>query len=192
MAVMEEQAPNIDVWMINRNLPAAPRYPLPSGYRMRFYREGDAVAWAHIQQAAEKLMAPPPDEATFFKEYGTDHAYLAERIMFLVGPDGSDIGTITAWNDSVFENREMGRIHWVAIVPSAQGIGLAKPMLSAACDVLRQHGYREAWLWTGTGRVPALNLYAHFGFVSYPRNEIDRAAWLAIAPQLKYSVVDSR
>lgn len=188
MVGMEEQSANVDVWMVHRNLPAAPRVALPAGYRMRFYREGDAAAWARIQQAAERLMTPPPDEATFFKEYGSDHAYLAERILFLVGPDGRDIGTIGAWNDSLFERRELGRIHWVAIVPEAQGAGLAKPMLSAACDVLRDHGYNEAWLWTGTGRVPALNLYLQFGFVPYPRDEPERAAWRAVAPRLKYAI----
>jgi GNAT superfamily N-acetyltransferase len=188
MAAMKEQISNVDVWMVNRNLPSAPRHALPAGYHMRFYREGDAAAWVRVQQLAEQFLSPPPDEATFLKEYGSDHAYLAERIMFLVGPDGSDIGTITGWNDSVFENSEMGRIHWVAIIPSAQGAGLAKPLLSAACDLLRGHGYRAAWLWTGTGRVPALNLYLQFGFVPYPRDELEREAWRAVAPKLKYAI----
>jgi GNAT superfamily N-acetyltransferase len=185
---MNDATPSIDVWMVHRDLARVPRYPMPGGYSMRFYREGDVAAWARVQQAAEKLMSPPPDESTFLKEYGSDHAYLAERILFLVGPDGADIGTIGAWNDSVFENREIGRIHWVAIVPEAQGAGLAKPMLSAACDVLRAHGYSEAWLWTSTGRVPALNLYRQFGFTPYPRDEAERAAWRAVAPQLKYAI----
>ena len=185
---MTETTPNIDVWMINRDLARAPRYALPSGYSMRFYRQGDVATWSRVQQATEKLMSTPPDEATFEKEYGLDHAYLSERILFLVGPDGREIGTIGAWNDSVFENRELGRIHWVAIVPEAQGAGLAKPMLSAACDVLRAHGYGEVWLWTATGRVPALNLYLQFGFAPYLREEAERDAWLAIAPKLKFAI----
>lgn len=171
--------------MINRDLRNAPRFALPNGYRMRFYRDGDITTWLRIQAAAEKP-SEPPGEDTFRDEYGWDHAYLAERIMFLVDPEDRDIGTITAWNDTEFEHRELGRIHWVAIVPEAQGVGLAKPMLSAACGVLGDHGHREAWLGTDSSRVPAVNLYLQFGFVPYPRDGIERDAWQTLAPQLRY------
>ncbi len=66
---------------------------------------------------------------------------------------------------------------------------LAKPMLSAALDALRARGYNAAWLWTGTGRIAALNLYLHFGFVPHPRDEAEREAWRAVAPHLKYPVI---
>ena len=59
-------------------------------------------------------------------------------------------------------------------------------MLSAACDVLHNHGYNEAWLWTGTGRVAAVNLYGLFGFVPAPRDDAERAALRELAPLLKY------
>ena len=175
---------NIDIWMIHRDLSRAPRFALPMGYRMRFYQAGDVDTWLRIQVAAEQFEAPTTN--TFYESLDGNDAYRAARIMFLVDPTGRDIGTISAWNDDHFAGREMGRIHWVAIIPEAQGRGLAKPMLSAACEVLREHGYNEAWLWTGTGRVAAINLYSQFGFVPAPRDDAERAAIRALEPLLKY------
>jgi GNAT superfamily N-acetyltransferase len=182
-----EQPSNVDVWMIHRDLASAPRYALPADYRMRGYREGDVATWVRIQQAAEKFMVPTAE--TFAKSMAGDLDYLTARVMFLVDPAGVDIGTITAWNDADFDGHEMGRIHWVAMVPEAQGMALAKPMLSAALDVLRARGYNAAWLWTGTGRIAALNLYLHFGFVPHPRDDAEREAWRATAQHLKYQVI---
>ncbi len=182
---MSELPANVDIWMIQRDLAHAPHCAFPDGYRMRFYQAGDGDTWLRIQTVTEQF--EPPTRDTFEKSlYGTDD-YRAQRIMFLVNPSGDDIGTISAWNDDEFDGREMGRIHWVAIVPAAQGRGLAKPMLSAALAVLREHGYNEAWLWTSTGRIAAINLYRQFGFVPAPRNEAEHVAIHAIAPLLKYS-----
>ena len=178
---------NVDFWMIQRDLAKAPRFALPEGYRMRFYRPGDVDTWVRIQTAAEQFQVPTAE--TFNTSLGGPEDYRAARIMFLVDPDGREIGTISAWDDDQFEGRQMGRIHWVAIVPEAHGRGLAKPMLSAALDVIRAHGYGEAWLWTSTGRIAAVNLYLMFGFVSAPRDDAERATLKAIAPLLKYPVV---
>jgi ribosomal protein S18 acetylase RimI-like enzyme len=184
--MMDDQLPNVSVWMFNSDLTSVPRYALPEGYRMRFYREGDVAVWVRIQQAADEFIVPTAE--TFARSIPGEADYLAQRVMFLVDPAGTDIGTITAWNSSTFQGREMGQIHWVAIIPEAQGRGLAKPMLSAACDLLRERGYREAWLETGTGRIAALNLYLRFGFVPHPRDENERAAWQAAAPRLKFPI----
>lgn len=192
----------LDVWMIHRDLARAPGFALPAGYRMRFYREGDIATWLRIQHAAD-----PDYGATaemFAKELPGDGAHLSQRVMFLADPSGRDIGTITAWNDSEIDGRDIGRIHWVAIVREAQGHGLAKPMLSAAIAVLREFGYTEAWLWTGTAPIESwprmaaatgsppiapINLYRLFGFEPFLRDEADRVTWRALAPHSKLPLV---
>jgi GNAT superfamily N-acetyltransferase len=181
---MNDPLPNTAVWMIHHHLARAPHFALPAGYDMRFYREGDVPTWMRIQQAAETHFVPTAE--IFARSMPGDTAYLTARVMFLVDPSGAEIGTITAWNDDLFNGRDMGRIHWVAIIPDAQGRGLAKPMMSAACDVLRTRGYPAAWLETNTRRIPALNLYLQFGFKPHPRDETERNAWRAIAPHLKF------
>lgn len=177
--------PQIEVFMVHRDIARAPRYEIPAGYRMRFYREGDVATWVRVQQRAEKLFVPTAE--TFAQSIPGDDALLSTRVMFLVDPAGEDIGTITAWH-SAFDGTPMGHIHWVAVVPAAQGLGLSKAMLSAALAVMRRRGDTAAWLETNTARVPALNLYLHFGFVPHPRNDEERAAWRAVAPMLKMPI----
>lgn len=183
---MNEQLPNANVWMIHHNLLSAPYFPLSLGYSMRFYREGDVQTWVRIQQAAEPFFVPTA--GMFAKYMPGDTAYLAARVMFIVDPTGTDVGTITAWNDRVFHYDDIGQIHWVAIIPAAQGRGLSKAMLSAACNTLRARGYTKAVLETNTRRIPALNLYLQFGFEPYVRDEAERNAWGIVAPQLKFGI----
>ncbi len=176
---------NVSVWMLHPQLSKAPTYDLPAGYTMRFYEEGDVETWVRIQQAADQFLVPT---AETFAEALSDQSKLPQRVMFLVDPSGKDIGTITAWDDAQLMGRDIGQVHWVAIIPEAQGAGLAKPMLSSALQVLMQQGYRDAWLETGSARIPAINLYLSFGFQPYPRAESELAAWRSIAEKLKFPV----
>jgi GNAT superfamily N-acetyltransferase len=184
---MNDSSPLTDVWMIHRDLSQAPDFPIPPGYTMRHYREGDAETWVRIQRACADDLSFITAEH-FHEDMPGDAAHLAERVLFLVDPSGQDIGTIVAWNDSKFDGRDIGRIHWVAIVAEAQGHGLSKPMMSAACNVLRTLNYTEAYLETHTSLIPALNLYLEFGFRPAPRSDGVRAAWQAVAPRLKFPI----
>lgn len=178
--------PNCDVIMLHRDLARAPQDALPTGYRLRPYAAGDVATWVRLQQAAEPYFLPTAEN--FAASMPGDTAALAARVRFLVEPSGADIGTITAWHGTLEEGREIGQIHWVAIVPEAQGSGLAKPMLAAACALLRQHHHTSAFLETNTRRLPALNLYLRAGFAPYPRDAAERDAWRAVAPLLRYPV----
>jgi GNAT superfamily N-acetyltransferase len=176
----------MDVVMVHRDLSCAPRFAFPTGYAMRAYREGDVPTWVCIQQTGDPFYKATAED--FAKYMPGDDAYLAQRVLFLMNPAGEDIGSITAWSDSDFEGREIGHIHWVAIVAAEQGRGLGKPMISAACDVLRELGYSAAYLETNTERIPALNLYLRCGFRPHARNEAEREAWRAVAPRLKIPI----
>lgn len=180
---MSTHLPDLTVWMHQPDLAGAPRYPMPDGYRMRFYRDGDLHTWVRVQQASEPYFVPNAEH--FERSMPGDTARRTARVMFLVDPAGADIGTITAWDNEQFLGRPVGQIHWVAIVPEARGRGLAKPMLSVACEALRAHGHREACLDTDTRRVAALSLYRHFGFVPRLDNDALREAWATIEPLLR-------
>jgi RimJ/RimL family protein N-acetyltransferase len=174
---------NVPVFMATERLSAAPVFAMPSGYAVRWFQPGDRATWVQVQQAAEKYATITPE--LFDKVYGTDVALLQMGIGFLVDGTGKAIGTCSAWSDDNFATRVMGRVHWVAIVPEAQGRGLAKPMLSATCQRLCELGFAGAQLETSTARIPAINLYRKFGFQPIIRNDEDRAIWHALAPHLK-------
>ena len=127
-----------DVWMIHPDLTRAPTFTLPVSYRMRAYRAGDVETWVRIQQAGDPFFRATAQN--FVESMPGDTAYLAARVLFLVDESGADIGTIAAWNDTEFDGREIGHTHWVAIVATAQGRGLAKPMLSARHGAPLRHG----------------------------------------------------
>src|ERR1043166_3548370 len=161
--------------MIRENLDNLPDYALPGGFSLCSYQPGDEENWLQIHLAADRLQPIMPD--LFGREFGSDAALLAQRQYYLIAPDGQAVGTASAWFKDNFEGRTFGRVHWVAIVPEYQGRGLAKPLMSAICRLLRELGHDCAYLTTSTGRLPAINLYLRFGFVPLIRTPEDAAVW---------------
>lgn len=98
-------------------------------------------------------------------------------------PAGEAIGTATAWFDT-YRGQLYGLVHWVAIIPQQQGRGLAKPLLTAVCNRLRDLHHQGAYLITGTVRIPAIKLYLKFGFVPDIKSEQDAEAWRSIQAKL--------
>ena len=72
----------------------------------------------------------------------------------------------------------------MAIIPSMQGRGLAKPLLTVVCNRLRDLHHQRAYLITGTARIPAIKLYLKFGFVPDIQSEQDAEAWRSIQAKL--------
>lgn len=175
--------PDVDVWMIHNALNQAPIHELPEGYSFRFYQEGDLEKWVEIQNRADELFTATAE--TFNRSLKGSADYLAQRIMFLVNSKGQDIGTITAWETKKLTGDLLGQVHWVAIVPEAQGHRLAKPMMTAVCQKLIEFGHSKAFLSTNTRRIPALNLYLGMGFKPFKVGANEAEAWETVRPFLK-------
>ena len=174
---------NAHVAMFRASLEGVPQVELSAPFSLRRYRPGDEAAWMRIHLAADKLNTFPPGK--FAQQFGADEARLAERQLYLCDGDGREVGTTTAWFGEGERNPDLGRIHWVAIVPEAQGRGLATPLLAAALSRLRELGHCKAYLTTGTARTAALNLYLRIGFVPDIRSDAELAAWRSVRPRLK-------
>lgn len=172
---------NIPVCMVRQNLDDIPPSQLPAGFTLRPYRPGDETAWLSIHLEADKYNAIAAD--TFTEQFGAEAKILAERQFYLCDERGQAIGTATAWFNT-YCGETYGRVHWVAIVPSRQGQGLAKPLLSAVCHRLRELGHQRAYLTTESVRLPAISLYLGYGFVPDMRNEQEAQVWQAIGQQL--------
>ena len=173
----------IDVKMIRESLNDVPECSVPSGYFIRSYRSGDKDIWLRIQSLADKYNKVTAD--LFQEEFGTDTRVLSERQCFLCDRNSNAIGTASAW----FSNQNgpsLGRIHWVAIIPQYQGKGLAKPLLAVVCNRLNSLGHKKTYLTTQTCRLPAINLYAKFGFVPVIESDADRQIWKELVKHIKY------
>lgn len=148
--------------MIRETLADIPEYPLPPGYTIRWYQPGDESRWVAIQAAADRYNKITME--LFAQQFHGADARLEERQCYLLNPGGDAIGTATAWVDDLSGDPAAGRIHWVAIIPAAQGRGLAKPLMTAVCQRLRALGHRTAYLTTSMARPAAIGLYLKFGF----------------------------
>ena len=173
---------NLSVMMANEHLNTAPVFEMPASFAMRWFVPGDEATWAMVVQVAERFQKI--DETVFPKQYGNDLTELSRRVGFLMDTDENAVGTISAWK-ALYNEREYGLIHWVAIVPEMQGRGLGKPLMSAACRRLLELGHDRAYLNTSSARVPAINLYRLFGFEPVLRNEDERVAWQELMAHLK-------
>lgn len=179
---MDIQA-NYDVSMIRATLGDMPQFTLPEGYILRCYQPGDEDAWLAVQAAADKHNTFSED--TFTQQFGDDVALLQSRQFYLCDVQEHPIATATAWFNDDYQGLAYGRIHWVALLPNMQGKGLSKPLMTAACNQMRELGHERAYLTTASARLPAIGLYLKFGFVPNIQSKEDEAIWEQILAHLK-------
>lgn len=176
----ERKQKHVPVVMVRDDLTDLPSFPLPEGYRLRYYRAGEDRLWAEIEIAVASFDSVDKALEYFESEFGPGRDQMEARCLYLENQDGQAIGTCTAWYNDAFNGRDYGRIHWVAIRPEYQGRGLAKPLLAASLRRLADF-HDRAYLTTQTNTARAINLYLDFGFV--PIETYGRCAegwtWLA-------------
>ncbi len=171
---------NQPVHMIRHTLVDIPESALPAGYQIRPYQPGDEIHWRDIH-----IEADPYNEFTverFKQVFGNEIEPLQTRQFYIINPNMEVVGTASAWWDD--EDANCGRVHWVAILPSEQGNGLAKPLLTKIMHTFQQLGYQSAKLETGSVRLPAVNLYLKYGFEPNMISEDDPFVWRVIQYQL--------
>jgi GNAT superfamily N-acetyltransferase len=173
----------ISIKMVRGNLDDVPEYDLPVGYSIHWYQSGYEEYWQKVQLLADEYTRVTPN--LFEEQFGTDIQLLSERQCFLLDNKEEIIGTATAWLDGQDE-KPPGRVHWVAIIPQQQGKGLAKPLLTIVCKRLKALGHNKTCLTTQTVRIPAINLYAKFGFAPVIDSDRDREIWEKLRQHVKY------
>jgi len=180
---MTEDLPRARIVMVRPTLDDLPDAALPVPYSMRRYQRGDVETWVRIHELADRYNKATPE--LYAEQFGSDDAELGERQLYLSGDADGAVGTITAWHNADFQERNYGRVHWVAIVPSHQGRGLGKPLLGACLRRLRELGYEGAYLTTSPPRVAAINLYLRCGFVPDVQSEEALSAWQLLKDRIR-------
>jgi GNAT superfamily N-acetyltransferase len=175
----------LSIMMLRPTLADLPPANLPAGYAMRPFREGDQATWVRIQQASEPFLTI--SDEIFTQQFGFDLPAMAKRGLFLVAPDGRDVGTVTAWYQRSLHGRKWGRIHWVAIVPEHRGKGLSKPMTAYALHLMRRLGHRRAMLTTQAPRIPAIKTYLDLGFVPDMTMKDAEKAWGMVKEVIRHA-----
>ncbi|KRG15371.1 GNAT family N-acetyltransferase [Lederbergia galactosidilytica] len=148
---------------MHHTLEDIPKYTMPSGFHFRFYeREDDLGNWARIVTATKEFANETEAIGRFKKEFLPFKDQLFKRVIFIETKDGETIGTATAWF-GMWQKEELGRLHWVEILPDYQGQGLGKPLISKTMELLAQH-HNKAYLKTQDTSEAAIHIYQKFGW----------------------------
>jgi GNAT superfamily N-acetyltransferase len=164
----------MEISMFCPSLDDIPAYDVPDGYTMRAYQTGDIQHWLafHIPLFDEGVI----NKNLFWREYGRDESILKSRQFYMIHGE-QVMGSISAWFGSEERGTHLGRIHWVVLREDYRGKGLAKPLLSFACDMLKQLDHKQAYLTTDTDLFPAISLYLKFGFQPEINLDQDKHTW---------------
>lgn len=165
--------------MINNDLAACPLTPLPPGFKFRFFRRGESKIWAQITTQAGEFPNLPAALKRFRREFIQEKENLFKRCIFLETTENQAVGTAMGWYNHDFGDGFYGRLHWVAIIPAYQGRGLARPLISQALHIIRQH-HGKAYLSTGTRSFKAIKLYLDYGFEPFIQTKEHRRGWRLI------------
>ena len=168
--------------MLRPDLHKLPQHPLPSPYTIGWYKEGDEHQWLAIKAQSDRLHTA--DLAYFIQTYSEHRALLSQRQMYLYDAGGKAVGTVTAWFEKL-AGKTYGKINWMLLVPTVQGLGLSKVLLSLCLQRLVELGHTQALLYTLTARIAAINLYRQFGFVPWVGGGSDLEAWDEVNSRLK-------
>lgn len=161
-----------DLLMERKDLENVAVYELPPGYRFAFYQPGDRDAWIAIEQSARELHSYDQGVAVWQQYYGHVEDSLLHRMLFIEDEMGEKVATATAfWDESLAP--ELGQVHWVAVKRTHQGRGLARPLISRALQLMKEHGHTRAMLHTQTTTWVACRLYLDFGFRPTADNAVE-------------------
>ena len=175
----------VNITMVRETLDGVPDLPVPAPYSLRNWRPGDEAAFDDIWLAADCF--GQAKRGLFQTEFAANIDAVPERMFFLVDGKGRPVGTATAWWRTDFgePGENWGVVHWVAVIPEAQGKGLSKPLMTAVLHRMKSLGHERACLVTQTVRLTAISLYKSLGFAPFIRNEADPppgARWMPHLP----------
>lgn len=106
-----------------------------------------------------------------------------DRVRLLLDPAGNPVGTGAAWGYDALDGAPAGRVHWLAVHPSALGRGLGSALLAAIVQILRRH-HSRSYLVTRPDRLHAIRLYHRFEYRPHRPNTAAHRDWQPVIAAL--------
>lgn len=161
--------------MVSDHTGPLPATSLPPGYRFTpLVGDGGLASWLEIWREAHPSIKV--DEDRFRRAFGQDADLIAQRITLLVAPGCTPVGTVAAWFGDEPFGESIGRLHWLAVRPSAQRHGLGTALLGHAVRNLRA-SYTQSYLVTQSDRIGAIRLYLKFGYTPHMPDPCAQNSW---------------
>jgi ribosomal protein S18 acetylase RimI-like enzyme len=162
--LLDKSIPYFSIIMKRPKGASVPQFELPAGYTYDWFASGREVKWAEIETSVGEFETKEKSLAYFEKEYLPHSAELKKRSMFVLNQEGEPIGTITGWWSLTGERCDVA-IHWFAVRPEYQGLGIGKALISACIrNLLLLEGDQDIYLHTQTWSHRAIALYLKSGF----------------------------
>lgn len=159
---------NISFYMIRKEKTNMYEAPLLEGFYFRFYKEEDEKNWASIETSVSEFEKEEDAMKYFNKNFLPYKKDLYNRMVFLCNEKDEAVGTITAWWGDSIKNENMPCLHWLAIKPKYQGLGLGKSLVSNCIKrMIELDGDVEFYLSTQTPSYKAVGIYKKAGFNIY-------------------------
>jgi GNAT superfamily N-acetyltransferase len=152
--------------IILKRLPGTPlpKAELPTGYRLVTYQEGDEQAWGEIEASVLEFETVGNAVKYYQAKFVPYLDEIKRRTLFVQKEDGEKVGTFTAWWNYTGRRRHPF-MHWVAVKPEYQGIGLGKALIAGGVELMVEiEGDCEMYIPTQTWSHRAIKLYRWAGF----------------------------
>jgi GNAT superfamily N-acetyltransferase len=141
-----------------------PAYSLTQGYSFTWFYGGQEKKWAEIVTSVGEFEHAGEALEYFREKYMPFAEELERRLLFVINEDWEEVGTITSWWD-LSGVRRVPSIHWFAVKPEYQGLGLGKALVSECLvRLLQLEGNKDIFLHTQTWSYKAIKLYMNAGF----------------------------
>ena len=161
--MLDKSVPYVKFLMLRKKGAPAPVYDLPDGYKFALYKPGDEKSWAEIEMSVLEFDNPKDALKYFGKEFKPYNAELEKRCIFIENSKGEKIATATAW--WCCPEKCVPRLHWVAVKPEYQGLGLGKAIVSKVTQMMLElDGDTDFFLSTQTWSHRAVKIYEKFGY----------------------------
>ncbi|MCL2815592.1 MAG: GNAT family N-acetyltransferase [Oscillospiraceae bacterium] len=162
--MLDKSIPYFDVLMLRKKGVPVPRFTLPDGFTFSFFQAGDEKSWAEIETSVLEF-SDESDALTYFQEtYMPLAPELEKRCLFIENHQNTKIATSTAWWDYTGIRRDPW-LHWVAVNPQYQNLGLGKAIISKATQLMLEiEGDRDFYLHTQTWSHKAIKIYEQMGY----------------------------
>jgi ribosomal protein S18 acetylase RimI-like enzyme len=158
---MEEDIPDLNVFMMCRALRRDALADLPPQYRVRTCRPDELAVWKAMpfDDAATAARYAPFMDDFFQTTYAGKEDLFFARTRFVCDDQDVPIATCLLWR----AYGELETVHWFKVLTGHEGKGIGRALLSMLLKDLSADRY-PIFLHTQPGSYRAIKLYSDFGF----------------------------
>lgn len=141
---------------------------LPDGITLHTHINGEEAGWEALLEKSFGSYFNYNDCMKNCPSYNPDSVFYLNR-------NGIDVAVAAAVVNNDFPNE--GWLHFVAVDPAAQGLGLSKHVVMAVLYSFYAHGIKSVVLSTDDFRIPAIKTYLRLGFKPIMSHESHEERW---------------